>query len=93
MQLLCFLSILVRPILAEALAMWIRPQARVKPGYGWNRIAHKLPQEEDDTPPHSRRYLELADIALGLKKPKPGRKKPAASAHNYALKKKSYKKL
>jgi hypothetical protein len=43
-------------------------------------------------PPNSSRFLELADIAMGLKKPEPKKRKSAAAgAHDIASKTEPYK--
>jgi hypothetical protein len=43
-------------------------------------------------PPNSSRFLELADIAMGLKKPEPKKRKSAATgAHDIASKTEPYK--
>jgi len=72
-------------------AMWKKQQERSTSDKCKLWIAPKRAQEENGLPSHSR-YLELADIALGLTKPKPWNKKPVVSAHDFAWKREPYKK-
>ena len=58
--------------------LWIAPRYSLK-GPAGERAWENRP----GGPPNSSRYLELADIALGIKKPTPHKKKPSqASAHD-----------
>ena len=57
----------------DADALWISPRFSLK-GVDGERAWENRP----GGPPHSSRYLELADISLGLKKPTPKKtKRPA----------------
>jgi hypothetical protein len=58
--------------------LWIAPKSNLKGDNGdraWN---------DRGLPPTGTRLLELADIALGLKKPEPFRKRRAAAAASSA---------
>ena len=58
--------------------LWIAPRHSLKGPAG-----ERAWENRRGGVPTSTRYLELADIALGLKKPGPHKKKPAAvSAHD-----------
>jgi hypothetical protein len=62
------------PSLADE--MWINPNSSLKGDRGdraWENRAGGVPS--------SSRYLELADLALGLKKPEPRKKKSSSAAH------------
>jgi len=61
-------------VLFTAEDLWIAPRSNLKGENGdraWN---------DRSVTPTGSRLLELADIALGLKKPEPARKRRAASA-------------
>jgi hypothetical protein len=48
-------------------------------------------EDRSGGPPNSSRFLELADIAMGLKKPEPKKRKSAAAgAHDVASKTEPY---
>jgi hypothetical protein len=73
--------------------MWKKPKRATGADRGKLWIASRRQQEDRSiSPPSHSRFLELADIALGLKKPSHGKKKPVASSHDYALKTEPYKK-
>ena len=58
--------------------LWIAPRYSLKGPAGERAWENRL-----GGPPSNSRYLELADIALGLKKPGPHKKKTAgSSAHD-----------
>lgn len=68
-------------------ALWVSPRSLMK-GPDGERAWDNRP----GGPPHSQRMLELADIALGLKKTEP-RKKPRSGAAHQTAKTEPYSKL
>lgn len=65
--------------------LWIAPRYSLK-GPAGERAWENRPGGA----PNSSRFLELADIALGIKKPAVKKKKTAASAHQTAAKTEPY---
>ena len=59
--------------------LWIAPRYSLKGANGEGGWDNHL-----GGPPNSRRLLELADIALGLKKPAPNKKRLRAASHETA---------
>lgn len=55
--------------------LWVNPKSNLKGDRGERSWENRA-----GGPPNTSRLLELADIALGLKKPAPGKKKRAAAA-------------
>ena len=56
--------------------LWVNPRSNLRGPDGnraWNNAGNI-------NPANGARFLELADVALGLKKPTPGKKKAAAAA-------------
>jgi hypothetical protein len=65
--------------------LWIAPKYSLKgPAGGWAW------DNRPGGPPNSSRLLELADIALGLKKPSPKKRKPADANTHETTKKEPY---
>ena len=65
--------------------LWIAPKYSLK-GPAGERAWDNRP----GGPPNSGKVLELADIALGLKKPSPKKRKPAAASTHETTKKEPY---
>ena len=65
--------------------LWIAPKYSLK-GPAGERAWENRP----GGPPNSGRLLELADIALGLKKPSPKRRKPTDTSTHETTKKEPY---
>ncbi|HEU4413415.1 MAG TPA: hypothetical protein VFT65_01435 [Candidatus Angelobacter sp.] len=65
--------------------LWIAPRFSIK-GPAGERAWDNRP----GGPPNSTRYLELADIALGLKKPNPRKKKTILFTHETKRKTEPY---
>lgn len=65
--------------------LWIAPKNSLK-GPAGERAWDNRP----GGPPNSGRLLELADIALGLKKPSPKKRKPADASTHETTKKEPY---
>ena len=61
--------------------LWIAPKYSLK-GPAGERAWENRP----GGPPNSSRFLELADIALGLKKPSPEKKKARTAEHDTSKK-------
>jgi hypothetical protein len=61
--------------------MWINPKSNIKGDRGNRAYDDRLGV------PNSARFLELADMALGLKKPESKKKKAAAAGAHHSLEK------
>jgi hypothetical protein len=70
---------------ARAGRVWIAPRHSLKGPAGERAWEHR-----PGGPPSSSRYLELADIALGVKKPAPHRRKTQAVTHDMGSKTEPY---
>jgi hypothetical protein len=67
--------------------LWIAPNHSLKGAHGERAWENRL-----GGPPNSSRYIELADIALGLKKPSQRRMKPSLQIHPTTHKTEPYSK-
>jgi len=65
--------------------LWISPRYSLKGPAG-----ERAWDNRREGPPNSGRFLELADIALGLKKPSPKKRKPTAASTHETTKKEPY---
>jgi hypothetical protein len=61
---------------ASSPGLWIAPNHSLKGAHG-----ERAWENRRGGPPNSSRYIELADIALGLKDPSPRKRKPSYGVH------------
>lgn len=69
----------------EPNGLWVAPRYSLKGPAGERAWENRL-----GGPPSSSRFLELADIALGLKKPTPKKHSNTAKIHDVSSKKEPY---